>query len=108
MHRFPKEIGSDNGKELHNKLIENYLNEKNIIFLHGMPYNPHFQGVVERFHKTVKDSLYCIYLDNPEEFDLKEYLDIIIKKYNNQFHSATKHPPNQFFYSDDDTLFEKH
>ena len=69
-NRFPKELGSDNGKELHNKLIENYLNEKNIIFLHGMPYNPHSQGVVERFHKTVKDSLYCIYLDNPEEFDI--------------------------------------
>ena len=85
MHRFQKELGSDNGKELHNKLIENYLNEKNIIFLHGMPYNPHSQ-VVERFHKTVKDSLYCIYLDNPEEFDIKENLDIIIKKYNNQFH----------------------
>ena len=93
---FPKEFGSDNGKELHNKSIESNLNEKNIIFLHGMPYNPHSQGEVERFHKTVKDSLYCIYLDNPEEFDIKESLDIVIKKYNNQFYSATKYPPNQF------------
>ena len=108
MHGFPKELGSDNGKELHNKLIENYLNGKNIIFLHGMPYNPHSQGVVERFHKTVKDSLYWIYLDNPKEFEIKESLDIIIKKYNNQVHSSTKHPPNQFFYSEDDNLFEKH
>ena len=30
-NRFPKELGSDKGKELHNKLIENYLNEKNIM-----------------------------------------------------------------------------
>ena len=31
MDRFSRELGSDNGKELHNKLIENYLNEKNIM-----------------------------------------------------------------------------
>ena len=31
MHGFPKELGSDNGKELHNKLIENYLKE-NILY----------------------------------------------------------------------------
>ena len=51
---FPYEIGSDNGKEFRNELIENYLKSKNIKYIHGMPYNPHSQGVVERFHKQLK------------------------------------------------------
>ena len=47
---FPEEIGSDNGKEFKNTLIEGYLKEKNIKFIHGQPYNPQSKGVVERFH----------------------------------------------------------
>ena len=38
---FPEEIGNDNGKEFKNALIENYLKEKNINIIHGMPFNPH-------------------------------------------------------------------
>jgi len=52
---FPEEIGSDNGREFKNSLIENYLKENNVDFIHGAPYNPHSQGVVERFHQTIKD-----------------------------------------------------
>ena len=104
---FPKELGSDKGREFCNNLIENYLKEKNIEFFHGMPYNPHSQGVVERFHKTIKDSLYCIYADNPEDFDIKDSLDIVIKKYNNHIHSSTKYTPNQIFYSEDEKLLKE-
>ena len=72
-----------------------------------MPYNPHSQGVVERFHKTIKDSLYFIYADNPEDFDIKDSLDIVIKKYNNHKHSSTKYTPNQIFYSEDEKLLKE-
>ena len=51
---LPKKQDSDNGKEFKNNLIENYL-KKNITIIHGLPYNLHSQGVVERFHKIVKD-----------------------------------------------------
>ena len=104
---FPEELGSDNGKEFRNKIIEGYLKDKNIKYIHGNPYNPHSQGVVERFHKTVKDALYCLYADNPESFNIKENLEIVIKKYNNHIHSTTKFSPNQIFYSDDEELFQK-
>ena len=60
---YPEELGSDNGKEFKNLLIENYLRDNNIKFIHGNPYNPHSQGVVERFHQTIKDLLYCYYFD---------------------------------------------
>ena len=71
-----------------------------------MPYNPHSQGVVERFHKTIKDALYCIYADNQNDFDIKESLEIVIKKYNNHMHSSNKYSPNKVFYSDDENLFK--
>jgi len=83
---FPTEIGSDNRKEFRNELIENYLKSKNINYIHGMPYNPHSQGVVERFHQTIKDLLYSIYTEKNKNFDLKDCLDISLKKYNNHIH----------------------
>ena len=103
---FPSEIGSDNGKEFKNSLIETFLQQKNINYIHGMPYNPHSQGVVERFHKTVKDGLYCQYIDDPEKFDIQLNLDILIKKYNNHIHSSTKFTPNEIFYSKNEDLFK--
>lgn len=46
----PKEFGFDNGKEFKNKLLEEYCKEENIDIIHGIPYMPHSQGTVERFH----------------------------------------------------------
>lgn len=62
---------------------------------------------MERFHKTVKDALYCLYSDDPDNFNTKESLEVIIKKYNNHVHSSTKYSPNQIFYSNDENLFNK-
>ena len=104
---FPEEIGCDNGKEFRNNLIESYLKDKNIKLIHGLPYNPHSQGVVERFHKTIKDYLYSIYSDDNENFDLKQCIDIVIKKYNNHKHRSTKYTPNEIFYSKDEELYSK-
>ena len=104
---FPEEIGSDNGKEFKNNLIEGYLREKNIKFIHGLPYNPHSQGVVERFHKTIKDYLYSIYSDDKDNFDLRLSIDIVVKKYNNHIHRTTKYTPNQIFYSNDEELYRE-
>lgn len=35
-----------------------------------MSYNPHSQGVVKRFHKTLKDSLNCLYSDNSDNSNI--------------------------------------
>ena len=67
------------------------LKDKNIKFIHDSPYNPHSQGVVKRFHKTIKDSLFCLYSDISHSFDITECLDVVLKKkYNNHTHSTTK------------------
>ena len=54
----PKSVSADNGKEFKNKLISDYLSENNIHYVHGLPYNPHSQGVCERVHKTIKQDFY--------------------------------------------------
>ena len=87
---FPNELGSDNGREFRNDIIENYLKSKNINFIHGIPYNPHSQGVMERFHKTVKDLVYNLYSDKKDSFNMIEWLDIVIKKYNIHVNSIWK------------------
>ena len=55
----------------------------------------------------MKDSLYSLYCDDIESFDIIKALDIVIKKYNNHVHSTTKFPPNQIFFSNDENLFKK-
>ena len=77
---MPEEIGSDNGREFKNKIMENYLAKNEIKIIHGMPYNPHSPGVVERFHQTTKDLLYSKYTENTKLFKIKEALEIVIKK----------------------------
>lgn len=56
MTGFPKELGSDNGREFNNKLYSQYLINKNIKEVHGLPKKPHSKSTVERTHQTtVKD-----------------------------------------------------
>ena len=84
---FPEEIGSDKVKEFKNKLIEDYYGIKCI---HGALYNPHSQGVVERFYQTIKDLLIRICAEENKSLNLSENLEIALKKYNNLIHNSTK------------------
>ena len=65
--------------------------------VYHLPYNPQSQGVVHQFHKTVKVSLYSLYSDKKDIFNLINVneLDIAIKKYNNHVHCTIKFTPNQ-------------
>ena len=42
-----------------------------------------------------------------KNFDIKECLDIVLKKYNNHEHSSIKYRPNEIFYSNSEELFKK-
>ena len=87
-------------------LVDNFLSYNNINKIKGAPNNPHSQGVVKRLHQTLKDLLCCIYIENTENFDLKESLEIALKKYNNHIHTSTKYKPNYAFYSNSNELFD--
>ena len=51
------EIWSDNDSKFVKKNVKKLLNDKNILFVHGRPYNLHSQGTVERVHRTVSNAL---------------------------------------------------
>ena len=67
----PKEIGSDNDREFINKSIISLLNSKSIKMINGRSYNPHSQGAVERAHKTIRNLLFCNFLEDIKNFILE-------------------------------------
>ena len=53
----PEIFQIDNGIEIKNKDVKEYLEAKNIKFIHGWPYHPENQGAVKAFNKTVQGYL---------------------------------------------------
>ena len=67
---MPNQVGSDNGSEFINKHITNILVKKIIIAVHGRPYCPHSQGIIELAHRTIRTALVSKYLENKDTFNL--------------------------------------
>ena len=61
---FPKEFCSDNGPEFKNSKLNDICEKEGITFIHGVPYNPHTQGTVERFLYTIKKHFGKEYINN--------------------------------------------
>ena len=95
----PKSIGSDNGRELKNVLINDFMEDNNIKFVHGLPYKPHSQGVCERVHRTIKTGLIVKKIQNNHNYNLEQDLEDTINFYNNTLHNVTKATPNEIFFS---------
>ncbi len=56
---FPKYLITDNGTEFKNKLLKEFCENNHVKFIHGLPYRPHSQGVIERIHRIIKKGLLC-------------------------------------------------
>ena len=54
----PVAVGADNGPAFKSKSFTYYLASKQITLKLGIPYFPEGQGVVERFHKTLKEMVF--------------------------------------------------
>jgi len=54
----PLEIGCDNGPAFKSHSFSNYVEMKGCTKKCGVPYCPEGQGVVERFHRTVKEMVF--------------------------------------------------
>lgn len=100
-------MGTDNGKEFKNSFIINYLQKNNIRLVNGAPYNPRAQGVVERIHITIRNSLLSIFLENLKEFNIERALKKVMNIYNKTKHRITKFTPNEIFFSTNKDLFLK-
>ena len=93
---FPKEFCSDNGPEFKNVKIKEICEREGIIFIHGVPYNPHSQGTVERFHYTIKKYLGKEYINNScKKLDFDSVRARIMNFYNNKKHLLIGMTPNE-------------
>ncbi|GET63738.1 DDE-type integrase/transposase/recombinase [Rhizophagus irregularis DAOM 181602=DAOM 197198] len=68
-HGCPKKILSDRGSHFNNKLVKSLMEEFQIKHNFSTPYHPKTNGLIERFNKTLCESL--AKLSNIEDWDLK-------------------------------------
>ena len=92
---FPEEFLSDNGPELKNNKTNEFCIKNNIRYIHGIPYNPHSQGTIERFHYTIKKYLAKEYISNNyKRLNFNETRIKVINYYNNKIHRMLGVSPN--------------
>ncbi|GFO25035.1 Pol polyprotein [Plakobranchus ocellatus] len=84
---FPLEIHLDNGPQF----ISSGLKELNFKHIFSTPYHPQTNGVVERFHGTLKNMLRKLSYECPTCWD--KYFDATLYAYRSQVHSATGFSP---------------
>ena len=59
-------------------MLKKFCIDNNIKFLHGLPYRPHSQGVVERVHRVIKKGLLCHKEDLKDKYNINYTLDEVI------------------------------
>ena len=58
--------------------MRNFLKDNDVKFIKDRPYQPHSQGVVERFHVTLRKALISKFLEKNGYFDIEESLSLIV------------------------------
>lgn len=53
----PKQLKTDNGPAYTASSFVSFCKQMHIDLIHGLPYNPQGQGIVERAHRTLKECL---------------------------------------------------
>ena len=88
---FPKEIQSDRGQQFMSQLFQEFNSFSNIKHIFSTPYHPQTNGVVERFHSTLKNMLRKLAEQSPS--DWSRYLSAALFAYRQQIHSSTGFSP---------------
>lgn len=88
--RIPRKLQTDAGKEFTNKLLQNYLKLKNIIFF--STNNATKACIVERFNRTLKTKMWKYFTEN----NTKRYIDVLdqlVHSYNHTWHRSIQTEP---------------
>jgi len=93
--RMPK-LYTDNGPGFASKLMDEYLTARGIRHIFGTPYHPQGRGKIERFNRTIKQSVCLMVYCSPDE--LRAAIRQGIDRYNNTPHEALKNvSPNDVY-----------
>ena len=93
----PNILQSDNGKEFVNKEVESFLQKQGVKFVHGRPYHPQSQGMVERLNRTIQENLNVVYAKDPTTFNIRDAVNDIMRSYNSNYHTSIKMTPREAF-----------
>jgi cleavage and polyadenylation specificity factor subunit 1 len=87
----PQTIVSDQGRQFESALFNALLNRLGIRHVRTTPYHPQSNGSVERFHRTLKNSLRCVVGDHPQEWE--RFLPVVLLGLRTSVCAATEVPP---------------
>jgi hypothetical protein len=95
-HGTPSILLSDRGTPFVNALIKELCEKGEIRHRLTSPYRPQTNGMVERFNRTIGESLAKMTSNPEKEWD--EYLDAILLAYRTMKHESTGFTPFQLIY----------
>lgn len=105
---IPKRIHADVGLEFDNNYLRDLAKLYNFKLTYSATAHPQSNGVVERFHATLLDSLRAYHLDNPNK-PVIDGLPFSIKSYNQSKSTSTKFTPQEIIFghirNDEDLTF---
>src|SRR6266498_1817700 len=94
-HGCPRKIISDRGTHFNNQVIENLLERFKIRHNLSTPYHPKTNGLVERFNKTICESLAKL---NEERENWDEYISLTLFAYRTKINKSTQFTPFHLTY----------
>ena len=104
----PRQFLTDNGLEFCNRLVQQLMESQHVDFIHGRPYHPQTQGIVEVFNKTLHNLIWNVFLvQGGENFDLKTAHRNSLFEYNTKKHSSTQEKPVDCFQFTSNEDFER-
>jgi Integrase zinc binding domain/Integrase core domain len=94
-HGCPQKILTDRGTHFKNQLVENLMKEFEIQHLLSTPYHPQTNGLVERFNRTLCESLAKL---SKQKNDWDQYISPTLFAYRTSKQSTTKMTPFMLTY----------
>jgi hypothetical protein len=103
-HGCPKKILSDRGSHFNNKIVEELMKKFEIKHNLSTPYHPQTNGLVERFNKTLCESLAKL-SENEDDWD--EKISSVLFAYRTKKQESTKMKPFYLVYGRKERLFDE-
>ena len=87
----PEQLHSDQGKQFESKLMAELCKLLHIKKTRTSPYHPQYDGMVERFNRTLLNMLAAHCEDHP--WDWEQHVHEVCMAYNTSVHSSTGYTP---------------
>jgi hypothetical protein len=95
-HGYPRKILTDRGSHFNNKLLKLLTQKFSVEHILSTPYHSQTNGLVERFNRTLGESLARMSSQHPDQWD--EYIAPALFAYRTSKHSTTRVTPFYLVY----------